>query len=291
MKYDLKYLLLKQEFDKYLQDFFLNEPSTNLNDAMQYACLNGGKRIRPLLLLTIADIFKANSSIAMKIALAIELIHCYSLVHDDLPAMDNDELRRGQPTCHVKYGEDVAILVGDSLQAKAFEVILSIDGIESELLISLVKKLAIVVGSKGMVYGQYIDISQNKNINNIDELINMHQLKTGMLIKYAVTAGYLISGNYEENCYLNIKKFSELLGLLFQIKDDILDVTGNVDILGKTINKDIQYGKNTFVTFLSLDGAKLYAQKLYNEIICLTNTIPCNESLLYLINMIYEREN
>lgn len=291
MNHDLKYLLLKEEFNKYLQEFFLHEPNTTLNEAMQYSCLNGGKRIRPLLLLTIANIFNADYNVAMKIALAIELIHCYSLVHDDLPAMDNDNLRRGQPTCHVKYGEDVAILVGDALQAKAFEALTSIDGIANDLLLKLIKDLAMAIGSNGMVYGQYIDILQNKNINNIEELINMHQLKTGMLIRYAVIAGYLIGINVNGSYYHNIEKFSRLLGLLFQVKDDILDITSTSDILGKTINKDIKDNKITFVTFLGLDGAKKYARNLYDEIIYLLDNIPCNNFLLYLINMIYERKN
>lgn len=291
MNHDLRYSLLKQEFEKYLQEFFINETHTNLSDAMQYACLNGGKRIRPLLLLTMADIFKANSLVAMKIALAIELIHCYSLVHDDLPAIDDDDLRRGQPTCHIKYGENVAILVGDALQAKSFEVMTSIQGIDDNLLIKLIRKLAVSIGSNGMVYGQYIDVLQNKNIDNIDQLVYMHELKTGMLIKYAVIAGYLISDNYEENCYNNIEKFSTLLGLLFQVKDDILDVTSTIDVLGKTINKDIKYNKTTFVTFLGLEGAKEYAKNLYDEIISLLNNMPWNDFLLYLINMIYDRKS
>jgi farnesyl diphosphate synthase len=291
MSHDAGYKLLKHKFDTYLQDFFITQPQSHLFDAMTYCCVNGGKRIRPILVLTFAKIFNIAEDVALKIALAVELVHCYSLVHDDLPSMDNDTIRRGLPTCHIKYGEDVAILVGDALQSLAFDVILSIETIPSNLVVLLSKNLAKSIGANGMVYGQYIDILKIKSDFDLSKLINMHNLKTGMLIKYAVLSSYLISNTYSLDFYNKLEQFGYQIGLLFQITDDILDATSNTEILGKTINKDLNNDKYTFVTLLGIDGAKNYVNNLYEDLVLFANNELHNEFVLYLINVIYLRKN
>lgn len=226
---------------------------------MRYSLLAGGKRIRPVLVLATADAIGTGAESVLPLAAAIELIHTYSLIHDDLPAMDDDDLRRGRPTCHVKYGEDVAILAGDALYAEAFRHLLSDQSGDPARVLAVGRELATATGVDGMVGGQYIDVADAE----ID-LRTLHQLKTGRLICASVICPLLLSEVDEErrNAW---RGFAGELGVLFQIVDDVLDVTGTDEDLGKPQGSDQRHGKRTFVTEYGLEGAKELALRSHDE--------------------------
>jgi len=220
-----------------------------LKSAMLYSLEAGGKRFRPMLFLATAEIFAPLSEEDYKLAAAIEMVHTYSLIHDDLPAMDNDDLRRGKPTNHIVFGEAMAILAGDALLTLSFEL-----SAENTQKIELIKRLAQLagVGKQGMVAGQVLDIEGEKAQLNLEELKNIHYKKTGGLIRYCVEAPLIARGvNSPE-----LLEFADSIGLAFQIRDDILDVTATTDELGKTAGKDEESQKSTYVSILGLDGAK-----------------------------------
>ncbi len=250
--------------DKALAD---NNNLTILIDAMRYSSLNGGKRIRPLLTIAVGLIFEANLDSLVKVSTAVEFIHCYSLIHDDLPAMDNDDLRRGQATCHVKYNEATAILAGDALQSLAFEL-LSNDALDltSNTKLKIINLLAKSSGVEGMAGGQALDLLNTGKIITQVQLQQMHNMKTGALIKCAVLSGYLASNQFSESTYNKLEDFAIKLGLLFQIIDDIIDVTSDTSNLGKTAHKDTTNHKATYVTILGLENSQKYAKTLYLEI-------------------------
>lgn len=233
-----------------------------LSKAMQYACLNGGKRLRPLLVFYTGQIFGVSESLLNPIAVAIELIHCYSLVHDDLPAMDNDDLRRGKPTCHKVFDEATAILAGDALLTLAFEIISHpehLAELDQLAILKIIRVLAKASGSQGMVKGQAIDLNaQGKNLN-LDNLIQMHRAKTGALMTASVQCGALASTKATDQDLIELSKFGEALGLCFQIQDDILDAQGNTEKLGKKTGQDVKNQKCTFVTILGAQAAKEHA--------------------------------
>ncbi len=247
---------LRLEVERYLEHLrFADEPLTSgLEQAMRYSLLAGGKRIRPVLALATAEAVGMDHQEVMPLAGAIELIHTYSLIHDDLPAMDDDELRRGQPTCHVAFGEDVAILAGDGLYAEAFKHMLSERRSPPERLIEAAVELAGATGVNGMVGGQYVDVASVAPEGPAG-LRRLHELKTGRLIGASVLC-VLMLGGVDGPARMSFRRFAAELGVLFQIVDDILDVTGTDAALGKPSGSDERHGKRTYVSEFGVDRAR-----------------------------------
>ncbi|MGH2967903.1 MAG: polyprenyl synthetase family protein [Solirubrobacteraceae bacterium] len=245
---------------------FANEPAAaGLEEAMRYSLLAGGKRIRPVLALATAKAVGREAREVLPLAAALELIHTYSLIHDDLPAMDDDALRRGRPTCHVKYGEDVAILAGDGLYAEAFRLVLQEQAGEPARLLAAVCELAAATGVNGMVGGQYIDV-RNLVPSGAATLRRLHELKTGRLIGASVECVLLLTGAEPAGTTLtHFRSFAAELGVLFQIVDDILDVTGTEDSLGKPRGSDERHGKLTYVSQYGLEGARGMARESHRN--------------------------
>ena len=242
--------------ERYLEGMrFSEEPLTaGLDEAMRYSLLAGGKRIRPVLALATARAVGLERSNVLPLAGAIELIHTYSLIHDDLPAMDDDSLRRGQPTCHVAFGEDIAILAGDGLYAEAFRHLLTHQHAEPERLLAAAAELAAATGAGGMVGGQYADVRATASPGPAG-LRRLHELKTGRLIGASVLC-VLTLGGVDGPATMAFSRFAAELGVLFQIVDDILDVTGTEDTLGKPRGSDERHGKRTYVSEFGIDQAK-----------------------------------
>ncbi|WP_305072826.1 polyprenyl synthetase family protein [Propionivibrio sp.] len=236
-----------------------------LHQAMRYSCLNGGKRIRPLLAFAAGELTGASAEKLEVVSCAVEMIHAYSLVHDDLPCMDNDVLRRGRPTCHVEFGEATALLVGDSLQALAFELLAREKLGEPSVQIEMLRLLTHASGSLGMAGGQAIDLDAVGRELELPELELMHALKTGALIRAAVMLGALcgtpLSGE-ERNA---LDRFAKRAGLLFQVVDDILDCTASTATLGKTAGKDSAADKPTYVGLMGLEQARSFADELRKQ--------------------------
>ena len=239
-----------------------DDPETELIEAMRYAVLDGGKRIRPFLTVSSADLFNVETERSLRVAAAIEMVHCYSLVHDDLPAMDDDELRRGQPTCHVKYGEATAILAGDALLTRAFEV-LADDKTHPDPHVrsDLVMALSRAAGSAGMVGGQMLDLIAEESDLNMPEITRLQRMKTGMLIAVSCEAGAVL-GKATQGASHALHAYAHDLGLAFQIADDLLDVEGDEKTVGKMTGKDEEAGKATFVSLLGVERAREQAQML-----------------------------
>jgi farnesyl diphosphate synthase len=236
-----------------------------LGDAMRYAVLDGGKRLRPLLVLAASEAVGGNRAAALRAACATELIHAYSLVHDDLPCMDNDVLRRGKPTVHVKFGEADALLAGDALQALAFEL-LTPDGdeIPAATQALLCRLLARAAGSQGMAGGQAIDLASVGIALGETQLREMHRLKTGALLQGSVEMG-AACGSVTPTALAALRDYGAAIGLAFQVVDDILDVTADSQTLGKTAGKDAAADKPTYVSLLGLDGARTQARQLLSD--------------------------
>jgi geranylgeranyl diphosphate synthase, type II len=254
---------LRLEVERYLQALrFSEEPLTaGLERAMRYSLLAGGKRIRPVLTLATADAIGMDRDAAMPLAGAIELIHTYSLIHDDLPAMDDDDLRRGQPTCHVAFGEDVAILAGDGLYAEAFKHLLSELRAPPKRLLATALELASATGVNGMVGGQYVDVATAAPEGPAG-LRRLHELKTGRLIGASIICVLLLAG-VDGPATMCFRRFAAELGVLFQIVDDILDVTGTDAALGKPSGSDERHGKRTYVSEFGVDRARRLAAESY----------------------------
>jgi len=231
-------------------DFGVDARASRLVEAMRYSLLAGGKRIRPVLTLATARSLDVEPSAVLPTAAALELIHTYSLIHDDLPAIDDDTLRRGRPTCHVAFGEDVAILAGDGLFAEAFHVLLTRQKGSPAALVATLREIAAATGVQGMVGGQYMDVAGLARDD--DDLRTLHQLKTGRLIEAAVVCGAVLSGAGDAAPY---RAFARQLGLLFQIVDDILDESGDEAELGKSVGKDRIQDKVTYVSRFGMDEA------------------------------------
>ncbi len=248
---------LRVAVEGYLESlrFGVDPESAGLEEAMRYSLLAGGKRIRPVLALATASAIGRDPEWVLPLGAAIELIHTYSLIHDDLPAMDDDDLRRGRPTCHRAFGEDVAILAGDGLYAEAFVLLLSRQQAAPERLLAAAQALARATGAQGMVAGQYIDVAATANAGP-EGLRRLHDLKTGRLIAASVECVLLLAGDPEPGKIDSFSSFARELGVLFQIVDDILDVTGSPETLGKQQGSDERLGKRTYVTEFGLDGAR-----------------------------------
>jgi geranylgeranyl diphosphate synthase, type II len=250
---------LRRRVDAYLAALRFSDgaPTSGLEEAMRYSLLAGGKRIRPVLALATARALERAGHPdpqVLPFAAALELIHTYSLIHDDLPAMDDDELRRGRPTCHVAYGEDVAILAGDGLYAEAFRHVLAHQAGEPAHVMAAVCELAGATGVNGMVGGQYLDVHEAAEPGP-EGLRALHALKTGRLIGASVECVLLLAG-ITAPATIPYRTFASELGVLFQIVDDILDVTGTADALGKPQGSDERLGKRTYVSEFGLDGAR-----------------------------------
>jgi geranylgeranyl diphosphate synthase type II len=248
---------LRLEIECYLESLcFTTDPVIEgLQEAMRYSLLAGGKRIRPVLALATAEAIDVDRASVLPLAAALELIHTYSLIHDDLPAMDDDDLRRGRPSCHKAYGEDVAILAGDALYAEAFRLLLADPVAEPRHLLAAACELAAATGVEGMVGGQYIDIAE-KAPPGPDGLRRLHELKTGRLIAASIECVLLLDGGLPSDKIGFFSSFARELGVLFQIVDDILDVTGSSETLGKHQGSDERLGKRTYVTEFGVDGAR-----------------------------------
>ena len=233
-----------------------------LGDAMRYAVLDGGKRLRPLLVLAACEAVDGNPHAALRAACAVELIHAYSLVHDDMPCMDNDVLRRGKPTVHVKFGEAQALLAGDALQALAFEFLTpDDDSVNTAMQARLCRMLAQASGFQGMAGGQAIDLASVGKPLTSDQLHEMHRLKTGALMQASVMMGASCA-HVTQPVEQALRDYGAAVGLAFQVVDDILDVTSDAATLGKTVGKDAAQDKPTFVSLLGLQASKDYAQQL-----------------------------
>ncbi|WP_312684677.1 polyprenyl synthetase family protein [Stenotrophomonas chelatiphaga] len=230
------------------------EAPRRLHQAMRHSVLGGGKRMRPLLVHAAGEVFGADPHQLDAPAMAVELIHAYSLVHDDLPAMDDDALRRGKPTTHVAFDEATAILAGDALQTRAFSL-LAEAALPAELRVACLQSLAHASGAAGMCGGQALDIDATGQLQSLDALTRMHALKTGALIRAAVRMGALC-GHAPTADLARLDRFADALGLAFQVRDDILDVEASSEQLGKTAGKDVAQDKSTFPALLGLDGAK-----------------------------------
>lgn len=235
-----------------------------LAKAMEYSLMAGGKRLRPILLMAAADAVNNSGEKFLTVATSIEMIHTYSLIHDDLPAMDNDDYRRGKLTNHKVFGEATAILAGDALLTLAFEVMTRQENISPEILLQVVKEMSTAAGQSGMVGGQSIDIESEGKKINLDTLRKMHLGKTGALFKAAIRSGAILAGaNPQQLDALTI--YAEKFGLAFQITDDILDVVGDEKNLGKPIGSDAKNNKSTYVTLTSLEEARNLAQKAVDD--------------------------
>lgn len=238
-----------------------NHLPQRLHEAMRYVCLNGGKRLRPILVHAAGEASGASPKTLDYCAAAVEMIHVYSLVHDDMPCMDDDTLRRGQPTCHVRYDEATALLVGDALQTQAFTT-LAHAPLSSNTILALIRTLAQASGAAGMAGGQAIDLAAIGQQLNAAELEQMHIMKTGALIRASIRMGALAGESLSDEHLRVLDRFGKILGLLFQIVDDILDCTTSTDVLGKTAGKDAATDKPTYVSLMGLAGARAFAQDL-----------------------------
>jgi geranylgeranyl diphosphate synthase, type II len=258
---------LRAQVDDYLAQLrFSQEPLTaGLEEAMRYSLLAGGKRIRPVLALATARTLGLQQRAVLPLAGAVELIHTYSLIHDDLPAMDDDDLRRGAPTCHVKFGEDVAILAGDGLYAEAFRLLLTSTRTAPERVLAAAAELAAATGVNGMVGGQYADVKAHGH-GGAEALRRLHELKTGRLIGACVLCVLLLTGIEDEARMAPFRRFAAELGVLFQIVDDILDVTGTDDALGKPQGSDERHGKRTYVSEFGIARARELAAQSHETV-------------------------
>ena len=244
-----------------------HDPEGRLMEAVRYSTLSGGKRIRPFLVMSSAGLFGVTDDYALRVAAAIEMVHCYSLIHDDLPAMDDDDLRRGLPTCHVKFDEATAILAGDALLARAFEVIAEpATHPDPRVRADLVVELARAAGADGMVGGQMLDLLAAQTRFGIAEITRMQRMKTGALIAFCCDAGALLAKSGDGMRHV-LHAYAHDLGLAFQIVDDLLDVEGDADVVGKRTQKDTDAGKATFVSVLGVDRARAQSDMLAQQAI------------------------
>ncbi|WP_078545833.1 polyprenyl synthetase family protein [Litchfieldia alkalitelluris] len=268
----------------------LNAPNV-LKDAMSYSLEAGGKRIRPLLFFSTLKAFGKREEIGLPVACAIEMIHTYSLIHDDLPSMDDDDLRRGKPTNHIIFGEANAILAGDALLTYSFQLISEMvdDEIDATIKLALIAELAKAAGAEGMVGGQVADIEGEGESLTLEELEYIHKHKTGKLLAYSIIAGGLLTNANREQLDM-LEKFALHLGLAFQIRDDILDIEGNQDEIGKPVGSDTFNDKNTYPSLLTLDGAKLKLEYHISEANLILSDMSIDTEILgYLCQLVASR--
>ncbi|MBT5855099.1 polyprenyl synthetase family protein [bacterium] len=281
--------IIQTALDEYTQ-FNLTDNRNRLAEAIRYSLLANSKRIRPLLCIATQQLFNTDITRMMPVACAIEMVHTYSLIHDDLPAMDDDDFRRGQPTCHKQYGEDIAILAGDVLNTFAFELISRElpKTYSAEKVIRVIQDLAISFGLEGMAGGQALDLSGDKDQDEA-YLRTTHALKTGAILKHCITIpAFLENASDSEQAVL--AKFGDHIGLLFQIVDDILDIKGSKEELGKSPQKDLLQGKLTYVSLWGLDGAQKKADdEAAQALSCLAQLDNPTDQLQTIVNYVLTR--
>lgn len=252
------YLKSKRELVDSKIEFYLDrlEYPNVIAEGMRYSVLNGGKRLRPILLLMVLDLYKKDLELGIPSAVAIELIHSYSLVHDDLPALDNDDYRRGKLTTHKKFGEAEAILIGDALLTHSFSIVTDeTERVAPEKVLKIISMISRYAGINGMIGGQMIDIESEKRKVSLETLEYIHTNKTGKLLKLPVEIGAIISDATKEE-YTALEKYSECIGLAFQIKDDILDIEGDFEKIGKPVGSDLELEKTTYPSIFGLQKSK-----------------------------------
>ena len=254
----------QEDVEHALERWVSGDSPAGLGLVMRYAVLDGGKRLRPLLVMAAAEAVSGDNACALRAAVAVELIHAYSLVHDDMPCMDNDVLRRGKPTVHVKYGEAQAMLAGDAMQALAFDVLTPDTGMSPQLMSTLVRLLARASGHDGMAGGQAIDLASVGRELDERSLRDMHRRKTGVLLQASVMMG-AACGPADATALAALSDYGAAVGLAFQVVDDVLDVTQASEVLGKTAGKDVDQNKPTFVSLLGLEAAQKYAHDLRDQ--------------------------
>ena len=254
----------QEDVERALERWVSDQAPAGLGTAMRYAVLDGGKRLRPLLVLAASDAVSGDRVSALRAGVAVELIHAYSLEHDDMPCMDNDVLRRGKPTVHVKFGEAQAMLAGDAMQALAFEVLTPDSGMSPHLMSTLVRLLARASGHAGMAGGQAIDLASVGRQLDEATLRDMHRRKTGVLLQASVMMG-AACGPADAAALAALSEYGAAIGLAFQVVDDVLDVTQESHVLGKTAGKDVDQNKPTFVSLLGLEAAQAYAYELRDQ--------------------------
>lgn len=256
-----------------------NQTSTRLIDAMRYSILDGGKRLRALLVYATGEALDVDLSLLDTPASAVEMIHAYSLVHDDMPIMDDDDLRRGKPTCHKAFDDATALLVGDALQSLAFETLCE-NALSPSQQSQMVKTLAHQSGVFGMAGGQAIDLESVGTELNLNQLQAMHELKTGALIRASVRLGALSSSSIKDDSLAKLETYAYNIGLAFQVQDDVLDVIADTDTLGKTQGADIALNKPTYPALLGLEAAQEKAVKLIDNALAELNDLPYNTQIL-----------
>jgi geranylgeranyl diphosphate synthase, type II len=266
------------------------EPS-KIHDSMRYSLFAGGKRLRPVLTMITAELLGLKAEKVLPTACALELIHTYSLIHDDLPAMDNDDFRRGKPTNHRVYGEAIAVLAGDGLLTLAFDLIAQngeIEGIEAKRVLQVIKEVAYASGSQGMIGGQVVDTLSENQIVNLETLEYIHKHKTGALYKAAIKAGAILAGAHEDDIK-RLENYADCFGLAFQITDDILDVIGDAELIGKPVGSDEKNQKATYPAIFGLEKSREMAQEAVDNAITALDKYGSEadilrELALYLLN-------
>lgn len=272
----------QQRINQHLETIFdaIPENEPRLKAAMRYGVLLGGKRVRPFLVYAVGEMLGCKAEQLDNCAAAIECIHAYSLIHDDLPAMDNDELRRGQPTVHIAFDEATAILAGDALQTLAFELIAqNSQELSAKQQLQMVQALAKASGYQGMCGGQALDLVATDKEISLTELTRLHQLKTGALIRCAVELA-VIAADIADAEKQQLMTYAEAIGLAFQVQDDILDITASTEELGKPQGSDTRANKSTYPRLLGLEGAKATAEKLLQEALSAIGNLPYNSRLI-----------
>ncbi|MBN6065933.1 (2E,6E)-farnesyl diphosphate synthase [Aggregatibacter actinomycetemcomitans] len=275
---------VQQRINQFLADQFahIDSAPAPLTEAMKYGLLLGGKRIRPFLVYATGKMLGADMAQLDYAAAAIEAIHAYSLIHDDLPAMDDDELRRGHQTCHIAFDEATAILAGDALQTLAFEILTDIPHLSAEQKLMLIKTLSAAAGVKGMCLGQSLDLISEQKIISLQELEQIHLNKTGALLTAALKMGFICSPHFADAALAQqLERYATAIGLAFQVQDDILDIEGDSATLGKTAGSDLTADKSTYPKLLGLEGAKQKAQELYETALAELENLPFNTTALY----------
>ena len=267
---------MREEINKRLEEIISQYKDGKIKDAMLYSLMAGGKRLRPIIMLTVIRSYKMDYHPYLDIACAIEMIHTYSLIHDDLPGMDNDDLRRGKPTCHRQFDEATAILAGDALLNEALNVILQVD-LDDHLKLSIISELYSASGLNGMIYGQQQDLYFENKKATIEELKEVHHYKTGALIAVSFVLGSLIAHKEDVETWRSI---GYDLGLAFQVQDDLLDVIGDEKLLGKKVGSDEANHKSTYVSILGIEESEKYIESLFEECFSGVYALTINHGLI-----------
>ena len=282
MNFKEQFLLYSKNINQYLVNYMdsIKNVDDLLLEAMKYSLLSGGKRIRPVIFLIFNQIFGGKNNVsAYKVSCSIEMVHTYSLIHDDLPSMDNDNMRRGKPSNHIVYGENIAILTGDALLTQAFENISEIKQIDFEKRLKMIEILSKASGSAGMVSGQVLDIRKLNNNISDKEIIDIYRKKTGMLFSASCQMGAVLAGTDKFKIELS-GKIGESMGILFQLVDDILDVIGESEIMGKNTHSDINNFKYTFVSKNGIEKSKYYVDDLVIKVKNYIKDLHCQDKFL-----------